>query len=133
MQDRPTQDELLAALERFLDEQVVARTEGALRFNGRVAANVVRMLRRELEGEGAALEREWAGLDALLGAAVRPEALAGLREALVARNEALCERIRSGGSDWPLFRDAAIEHVRETVRDKLLVTNPGWLEAEADR
>jgi hypothetical protein len=128
MQDRPTQDELLAALERFLDDQVVAKTEGALSFHGRVAANVVRMLRRELEHEDEQLEREWAGLNALLGAADRPAARAALRDALVARNEALCERIRSGDADTPPFRDPVLAHVRQTVRDKLLVTNPRWLD-----
>ena len=128
MQDHPTQDELLAALETFLDEQVVAKTEGAISFHGRVAANVVRMLRRELESEDEALDRERAGLDSLLGPAERPPTRAVLRDALTARNEALCERIRSGDSDWPLFRDAVLSHVRETVHDKLLVTNPGWVE-----
>lgn len=124
MQDRPTQDELLAALERFLDEQVVAKTEGALSFNGRVAANVVRMLRRELEHEDGALEREWTGLDALLGPEPRPDTPAALHEALRRRNETLCERVRSG----EIEDDATAAHVRQTVRDKLVVTNPGWLE-----
>ena len=124
MQDRPTQDELLAALERFLDEQVVARTEGALSFNGRVAANVVRLLRREIEHEDDALDREWAGLDALLGQEPRPSTRAGLREALAGRNETLCARIRNGDFDY----EAVSAHVRQTVRDKLLVTNPGWLD-----
>jgi len=124
MQDRPTQDELLTALERFLDEQVVAKTEGALSFNGRVAANVVRMLRRELDHEDEALEREWAGLDALLGAVERPSARTELRDALTARNAVLCERIRSGDID-PL---TATTHIRQTVHDKLMVTNPAWLQ-----
>jgi hypothetical protein len=125
MQDRPTQDELLAALETFLDEQVVAKTEGALSFNGRVAANVVRMLRRELDHEDEALEREWAGLDSLLGADERPATRAELRDALSRRSEALCERIRDGAID----HEAAGAHVRQTVRDKLAVTNPAWLES----
>ena len=128
MQDHPTQDELLGALERFLDDQVVAKTEGALSFHGRVAANVVRMLRRELAHEDEQLAREWAGLDALLGTAKRPDTRAALRAALSARSEALCERIRSGGADAAPFRDAALAHVRQTVHDKLLVTNPRWIE-----
>ncbi|MCH8850653.1 MAG: hypothetical protein IIC89_07495, partial [Chloroflexi bacterium] len=47
MQDRPTYDELLAAVERFLDDEVVAKGEGARRYQGRVAANVIRLVRRE--------------------------------------------------------------------------------------
>jgi hypothetical protein len=129
MQDRPTQDELLAALERWLDEQVVAKTEGALRFQGRVAANVARILRRELGAEDEQLAREWAGLDALLGAVERPSTRAALHKALSARNEELCRRIRAGDADASAFRDAVLAHVTQTVRDKLLVTNPGWLAA----
>ncbi len=127
MQDRPTFDELLAAVERFLDDQVVARSEGALRYQGRVAANVIRIVRRELQREDEALAREWAGLDALLGPAQRPTGRAALREALAARNDALCARIRAGDADAGTFRQALLSHVRQTTRDKLLVTNPGWL------
>ena len=86
MQDRPTFDELLAAVERFLDDQVVARGEGALRYQGRVAANAIRIVRRELQHEDEQLAREWAGLDELLGPAPRPDGRAALREALATRN-----------------------------------------------
>ena len=127
MQDRPTFDELLASVERFLDDQVVARSEGALRYQGRVAANVIRVVRRELQREDEGLAREWAGLDALLGPAERPAGRAALREALAARTEALCARIRAGEADAGSFRDAVLAHTRETVRDKLIVTNPGWV------
>ena len=127
MQDRPTFDELLAAIERFLDDQVVARSEGALRYQGRVAANVIRIVRRELQREDEQLAREWTGLDALLSPAERPNGRAPLREALAARSEALCARIRDGDADGGPFRDTVLGHVRRTINDKLLVTNPGWL------
>ncbi len=127
MQDRPTFDELLAAVERWLDEQVVARGEGALRYQGRVAANVIRIVRRELEHEDEQLAREWEGLDGLLGASERPGTRSSLREALALRNETLCARIRAGDADEGPFRDTVLSHLRQTVRDKLAVTNPGWL------
>ena len=126
MQDRPTYDELLHAVERWLDDEVVAKGQGAVRYQGRVAANVIRMVRRELEREEEALERERAGLDALLGAVERPATRAALREALASRTEELCARIRAGEADAGPFRASALDHVRRTVRDKLLVTNPGW-------
>ena len=129
MQDRPTFDELLAAVERFLDDQVVARSEGALRYQGRVAGNVIRIVRRELAGEDEQLAREWAGLDALASAAERPDGRGALRDALAARNEALCARIRASDADSGPFRDDVLAHAHRTVRDKLLVTNPGWLGA----
>ena len=127
MQDRPTYDELLAAVERFLDDQVVAKTEGALRYQGRVAANVIRIVRRELQHEDEQLAREWAGLDALLGAVERPRGRPAFRDAIGRRTDELCARIRSGDADAPPFRDATLSHVRQTVRDKLLVSNPGWV------
>ena len=127
MQDRPNYDELLAAVERFLDDEIVAKSEGARRFHGRVAANVIRIVRRELEHEEEQLAREWAGLDDLLGAAERPNSRDALRDALAARSDELCERIRRGDADSAPFRQAVLDHTRQTVRDKLRATNPGWV------
>lgn len=127
MQDRPTYDELLAAVERFLDDEIVAKSEGARRFHGRVAANVIRIVRRELEHGDEQLAREWAGLDDLLGASEQPNGRDALRDALAARSDELCERIRRGDADSGPFRQAVLDHARQTVRDKLLVTNPEWL------
>ncbi len=128
MQDRPNYDELLLAVERFLDDEVVAKSEGALRFNGRVAANVIRIVRRELENEEAALGREWESLAQLIGEAPRPRGRDALRAVLAQRNEELSERIRSGNADDGDFRDAVIKHLRQAIQDKLTVTNPGWME-----
>ena len=127
MQDRPTYDELLAAVERFLSDEIVANTEGSRRFYARVAANTLGIVRRELEREEEQLAVEWAGLDGLLGPAERPEGRSALRDALAQRTAELCERIRRGEADGGPFREAVLAHVRRTVRDKLLVTNPGWL------
>ncbi len=127
MQDRPTYDELLAAVERFLSQEIVPNTEGVRRFHARVAANVLGIVRRELEREEEQLAAEWAGLDGLLEPAKPPEDRAALREALGARTADLCERIRAGEADAGPFREAVISQVRRTTRDKLLVSNPGWL------
>jgi hypothetical protein len=127
MQDRPTYHELLAAVERFLDEEIVPNTQGSRGFHARVAANVLRIVRRELSHEDEQLAREWAGLDELLGAQDRPSDRAALRDALASRNAELCERIRRGDADSAPFANAALAHVRGTVRDKLLVSNPAWV------
>jgi hypothetical protein len=92
----------------------------------------VRILRRELDQAEEQLDREWAGLDALLGAATRPATLRALRDAIATRTAELCERIRAGDADAPPVRDAVLAHVRQTVRDKLLVTNPAWLGEAAE-
>ena len=127
MQDRPTYDELLAAVERFLDDEIVPHVEGSRGFHARVAANAIRIVRRELETEDEALGAEWSGLDALLGDEKRPAARTALREALRARNAELCERIRAGETDEGPFAQRVFEHVRQTVRDKLRASDPELL------
>ena len=129
MQDRPSYDELLGAVERFLNEEIMPSAEGSRRFHARVAANVLRIVRRELEREEEQLAAEWAGLCELLGAAERPAERPALREAIRSHTAELCERIQRGDADAVGFREAVLGHVRRTVRDKLLVTNPGWLGA----
>ena len=127
MQDRPTYHELLAAIERFLDEEIVPNTPGSRGFHARVAANAIRTVRQELAVENEHLAAEWAGLDALLGAAERPLDRKPLREAIATRNTDLADRIRRGDADGGAFAASVREHVRRTVRDKLSVTNPGLL------
>lgn len=128
MQDRPSAIELLKAVERFLDEEIVPNTQGTRQFHARVAANVMRILAREWEREEAQLEAEWAGLDELLGPEPRPSSREALRAAIGRRTAELCERIRAGEADEGPFRDRVVAHVRQMVRDKLLVNNPGWLD-----
>ena len=67
MHDRPTVDELLRAVEVLLDEQLVPSLDGARKYNARVAANVIKIVRRELASEERQLDAEWRGLDVVLG------------------------------------------------------------------
>jgi hypothetical protein len=128
MQDRPTYDELLSAIEAFLDKEIVPNTPGSRGFHARVAANALRILRRELAGRETDLIAEWEGLDALLSPAERPPTLEGLAEALRARNGELAERIRNGEADSGDFGDRVRNHVRRTVAAKLRASDPGLLE-----
>lgn len=134
MQDRPTPDELLATVERFLESEVMSRGDRAFRFQGRIAANAVKIVRRDLAARESDLDLEWKSLRRLLdlpppGPAPTEETLAG---AVRKGNEELCRRIEQGAADEPPFRDAVRRHLRMTVRQKLLVSNPKWLGA-ADR
>lgn len=129
MHDRPTVDELLRAVELLLDEQLVPSLEGARKYNARVAANVIRTVRRELQHEERQLDTEWRGLDIVLGPAQRPPTLHALRRSLLERNGELSERIREGDADTGAFRELVLAHVRDTVHAKLEVSDPGWLEA----
>ena len=116
-QDRPTAAELLDAVREFLERDVVPNTDGRVSFHARVAANVVGIVGRELDQSPALDAAEHERLRTLLG---RDADLADL-------NAVLARGIRDGSLD---DRHADIvAHVRETVRAKLLVANPRYLEA----
>jgi hypothetical protein len=124
MNDRPSAAELLAAVERFLEESAVPALEGPAKYHARVAANVVRIVARELATEDAHLAREWDGLAALLGDAPKPDDREALCDAIRARNEDLVRRIRAGDADAGAWRESLIEHLSRVVADKLDVAQP---------
>jgi hypothetical protein len=114
-QDRPSAADLVTAVREFLERDVMAATDGRVQFHTRVAVNVLSTVARELElGEGFAIEeRSRAG--ALLGHDGKTDAL----------ERELAAAIRSGALD---DRDDEVRnHVRATVREKLLIANPGYL------
>jgi hypothetical protein len=123
--DRPDVAELLAAVERFLEESAVPALEGLAKYHARVAANVVRIVARELATEDEHLAREWDGLAALLGSDdAKPDEHASLRDALTARNQELVRRIRAGDADAGAFRAGLIAHLTRVVADKRDVSQP---------
>jgi len=123
--DRPTAEELLRAVERFLEAEVVPRLEGVPKFHARVAANVVAMVAREIETADAHERGEWLRLGALLGSDDEPpEEREVRRAALLARNRELAERIRAGEADAGPWRAELLAHLRHTVSDKLEVARP---------
>lgn len=131
MQDRPTVPEFLGAVTKLLDEELVPNLSGSRQFYARVAANVLRTVMRELEQEEEQLAAEWQRLNGLLPPAEHPATRPALREAIRQRTEELCLRIRQGEADVGPYRAQVLAHVRETVREKLLVNNPGWLKRPA--
>jgi aminoglycoside phosphotransferase (APT) family kinase protein len=105
----PASRDLLAAVAMFLREDVMPGTEGRLRFNARVAANVVDGVEREL-AFGADQERR------------HRERLARFGQA---DQRALADAIRSGvlAPDDPDLLAA----VRAAITDRLAVANPKYL------
>lgn len=130
MQDRPTRSELLDAVRRFIEEDLVPGLEGRRKFLARVSANVLGIIDREIESESAHLAREWRDLDALVGAEPMPADPAAAREGIARRTERLCERIRAGEADAGALRDTVLAHLRATIREKLSVSDPGLLERD---
>ena len=129
MNDRPSAIELIAAARMHLEKEVLpALAEPRLRFQTLVAANVLLMVEREMTLAESQLEAEWERLNALEGvSAALPLNLAARREAIAARQGALCERIRRGEFDEGEARHALFRHLRWTVEDKLRVANPRFL------
>jgi predicted helicase len=144
MQDRPTTLELLDAVRRFLEGQVVPALDGVRQFHARVAANVLAIVGRELRDADAQLRGEWRRLTALglsaaasgeppaeagvlRAAATDPPAEAGaLRTAVAALNAELAARVRAGDADAEPFRSAVLAHLRATADEKLCIANPGY-------
>lgn len=106
---RPTAAELVDAVRQFLTDHVQPGTEGRLSFHARVAANVLGTVSRELALGDAARARHRARLDRLG----------------CADDAALSAGILDGTLDDR--RDDVVAAVRDDVRDRLLVANPGHL------
>jgi hypothetical protein len=125
MQDRPTALELVEAVRVFVEE-VAPGMDARQRFHALVAANLLAIVRRELEHEETQLHAEWERLAGLLEHA--DEAAPASRSALRARvrewTAALAERIHAGEADTGERARAVRAHVSETVREKLRVANP---------
>jgi Domain of unknown function (DUF6285) len=106
---RPTAAELVAAVADFLDNDVRAATEGQVNFHARVAANVLRIVERELSDDSAA---DVTGRLAGLGFADEAQ---------------LATAIRAGAMD-----DRAgdvLPTLRALVRRRLAVAHPGYDES----
>ena len=118
LQDRPTAAELLEAVREFVERDVMARDDLPPRvaFHARVAANVLGIVERELTlgPELDAAERE------------RLATLLGHHGELDDLTAELSRSIRDGSLDDR--RAAVVDSVRESVRAKLLVANPGYLD-----
>ncbi len=110
--DRPDAAELVAAVREFLETDVMAATDGRVRFHARVAANALALVERELALSADAAVTHRHRLDALG----------------VADDHELGAAIRSGAMDerW----DEVVAAVRASVIDKLAVAHPGYTEPD---
>jgi hypothetical protein len=109
---RPTAAELVEAVREWVDGDVRGATEGRVAFHARVAVNALAIVERELE----------------LGAGHRGAHAARLAQLGCADEAELAAQIRNGDLD-----DRADEVrllVAESVRAKLEVANPRWLEPD---
>jgi hypothetical protein len=131
MNDRPTAAELIEAVRRHLEAEVLpALADARLKFQTLVAANVLAIAGRELAAEEAMLRAEWAALAGVLGRAGPPsERRDDLRRAVSDANAELCGRIRAGDFDGPERFAALARVLRPLIEQKLQVANPRYLAA----
>jgi len=106
--DAPTAAQLVEAVREFLEGDVMAATEGRVRFHARVAGRVLAIVERELAA-GDAPDRAHAARLTALG---------------VTDDAELAAAIRAGDLDdrW----DEVAAAVRAEVADKLAVANPTY-------
>ncbi len=131
MQDRPTAIELLEAAAQFIDRDIVPIAEGSRQFQARVAANVMRIVAREIRVEEFQLREEIAALSALLGRSKsETSSVQQMRETALALSLELVERIKAGDADKDPWRQQVFDVVRMLVEEKLKVANPRYLESD---
>jgi hypothetical protein len=126
MQNRPDASTLLDAVATFLMAEVAPTLEAnkALQFRLMIAANLASVVAGELRTEDDRFAAESARLSALLPAAADAARLSSPRRdqrlaALATLEAALAARLREQGPD-----DATLNHLWETAKQTLQVTNP---------
>lgn len=112
----------MTAVEQFLRDDVVGQTQGHLAYSARVAANVLAIVRRELECAERHCSGEWARLAALFEHGGEPPADSErMREQIRVWTSELTDRIRAGDADDGAWRRSVVAHLKQTVQDKLEV------------
>jgi Domain of unknown function (DUF6285) len=114
-QSMPSAPVLLVAAVKYLEEELLPTLTGYHRFKTRVAANVLNIVRRELELREAQAAAERGRLRALVGHDGEVEGLSA----------ELSESIRQGAID--LDDPALRAHLRQSLADALAINNPKWL------
>lgn len=104
---------LVEAVREFIERDVMGATEGRIRFHARVAVNVLRMVERELA----------------LGPGQRAAHAAALSSLGLGSEAELAAAIRDGRMDQRA--DEVVGFLRRTVRAKLEVAHPSYLDPPA--
>jgi len=114
--DRPNTEELIETVREFLHDKLLPTMSGHEAFEVRIAANLLAIALRELQQGPTATAAEQARLAELLGPHETPAAL----------EAELVRRIRDG--EIAVDDRALRTHLRETVRAKLAMSNPKYLD-----
>ena len=109
--DVPSVSELVEAVREWLERDVLAATDGRLKFHARVAANMLAIVERELA----------------VGAEQAEAHRARLEQLGVTSDAELAARIRNG--EFAERGDELRALLRAAVEDKLRVANPKYLDS----
>lgn len=125
MQDQPTANELVESVREFLKEEILPDLDDPrARFRTLVAMNALSILGREMVQEEGLLRAEIVRLGRLLGRDEdAPGSLEELKSRVTGLNRDLARRIRRGETP-----EGALESLKKTTRDKLVVASPRFLE-----
>ena len=114
MQDKPDIKDLMLAVQTYLEQQALPQLSGHTGFHGRVAANVLGILHRQLTLAPGFEAAEKARLETLLGKTDTLEEL----------NRLLCQLIAAG--DMGLDNAALMQHLTKTTMGKLAIDQPKY-------
>lgn len=114
LDERPTATELVAAVADFLEREVQPALDGRLAFHTKVAANALRIVRRELTD----------GPSAAAADLVRLRELTGADGDLPTLNAVLARQIRDG--ELPVEDPALRDHLVRSVLSRIAIDNPRY-------
>jgi len=106
--DVPSVEQMVQAVREWVERDLIPATSGRIQFHGRVAANMLAVVEREL---ALGPDQRRAHAERLAGLGVQSDA-------------ALAAAIREGSLDDRL--DDVVAAVRASVEDKLRVANPSY-------
>ncbi|MCI0709476.1 MAG: DUF6285 domain-containing protein [Chloroflexi bacterium] len=128
MYDKPSLDELLAAVQVHLEENVIpaVKENRKLYFQTLVAINLLKVSQRELDLASGHLQAEWQRITGLLEIDKPfPIHLDAARAQLATFNAALIEKIRNG--EFDKNAQDLIHHLKAITIEQLETANPKFL------
>jgi len=131
MNDRPTLSELIDAARGHLESQVIPAIKGdaKLYFQTLVAINVLKIAEREIALRPTYVQTEWARINALHASEdALPFAFTDAEHALAEKITVMCSEIRAGAYDDDQRWHALFDHLTQTARDSLEISNPKLLQ-----
>ena len=129
MRDEPTGEQLLETARNVLREEILPALPPERKHAALMIANAMIIAMRQLKNGEDGERKELRSLQSLLGHAGRDEPAGGaeLRRQLTDLDREFARAIRSGRGDTGVWRDAARQHLLETIRAKVMESNPKYL------